>query len=139
MSGGYLFDASAVVDVVIGPRPIGLVFDAVLLDLTVYEAANAIWKTGLAQDRLPDEQLTDAVDILSRLEQEVSLAPVSTLDLEQTMGVARDTELTYYDAVYLATATRESLSLVTEDEALREAALECGLTAPRLAELAANG
>ncbi|ELY93356.1 PilT protein domain-containing protein [Natrialba hulunbeirensis JCM 10989] len=40
---------------------ISILFDEYLLDLTMYEAGNALWKTGLAHDNLTDSELETAV------------------------------------------------------------------------------
>ncbi|ADD04478.1 homolog to endonuclease VapC [Natrialba magadii ATCC 43099] len=124
----YLFDASSVVELLIGERgvnvDISILFDEYLLDLTMYEAANALWKTGLAHDNLTESELEDAVTILSRLGTEVRLETVSNETLTSTMDVAQSNGLTFYDAAYLATAERTDLTLVTEDSALRTAARE---------------
>jgi predicted nucleic acid-binding protein len=127
MSGSRLFDASSLVDILLGDVDIGVVFDEVVLDLTMYETANALWKIGLAHDQLTDAELNDAVSILSRLEQEIILKNATKRELENTMRVARQNGLTFYHASYLATAKRESLTLVTEDGALRAVALEHGI------------
>lgn len=124
MSGSRLFDASSLVDILLGDVDIGVMFDEVVLDLTMYEAANALWKIGFAHDQLTDAELNDAVSILSRLEQEVILENATEREFVNTMQVARKNGLTFYDASYLATAKREGLTLVTEDGALRDAALE---------------
>lgn len=125
-AGSRLFDASSVVDLVLGEGGsdvgIDVVFDEHVLDLTTYEAANAIWGIGVADDRLTDAQIADALEILRRLGREVRIETATGDELEGTMAVARDTGLTFYDAAYLATAERKDLTLVTEDESLAEAA-----------------
>lgn len=127
MSATYLFDASSVVDLVLGNGgeriDISVAFDESLLDLTMYEAANAVWKIGVAHDDLSDEDLDAAVGVLEGLHREVSIVSVAG-DVEGTMRVARDDGLTFYDAAYLATAEWDGLTLVTEDGALRDAALD---------------
>ena len=127
MSHSRLFDASSLVDILLGDSDISIVFDEAVLDLTVYEAANALWKIGVAHDRLTDDELHDAVAILGRLEQEVRVESATGDELKRTIQVAQDNGLTVYDASYLATAERENLAVVTEDGALRDAALECGV------------
>lgn len=128
VAGSRLFDASSVVDVVLGEGgadvDIGVVFDEHLLDLTTYEAANAIWSIGVADGRLTDAQIADALEILRRLGREVRIETATGDELERTMDVAQDTGFTFYDAAYLATAEREDLTLVTEDGSLAEAAAD---------------
>lgn len=128
MSASYVFDASSVVDVVLGRGgasvEIDVLFDEYWLDLTRYEAANAVWKIGVARDELRDSAIEEAIDILDRLEREMEFAVATG---SETMDVARANGLTFYDASYLAVAQREELTLVTEDGPLGDAADDQGV------------
>ena len=128
MSSPYLFDASSVVDIILGRGAtdigIDVLFDEYWLDLTRYEAANAIWKIGFARDEVRDSEIDTAVDILDRLEHEMELESGTATS---TMTVARENGLTCYDASYLAVAQREDFTLVSEDSALRDAAATRGV------------
>ncbi len=130
MSASYLFDASSVVEVILGNGDaeveIDVSFDECWLDLTRYEAANAIWKIGLARDELSDSTVSDAIDILDRLEDEMNEMRTTG---STTMDIARETGLTFYDASYLAVARRADLTLVTENGALRGAAGDIDVSA----------
>lgn len=132
MANRRLFDASALVDVILGERgetvSIGVVFNEVLLDLTRYEAANALWKIAVARDLLSDDELQDAIDILKRLDHEVRFESATGTELDRTMQIARRDGLTFYDASYLSIAERDDLSLITEDSALRDAAIRQGIS-----------
>lgn len=129
MSTSYLFDASSVVDIVLGQGgvdiEIDVFFDEHWLDLTRYEAANAVWKIGIAQDELSDSEIDKTIDILDRLEHEMTL---ETGTGPFTMEVARENGLTFYDASYLAVAQQEDLTLVTEDGPLSDAAEDQGVS-----------
>lgn len=122
----YLFDASSVVDMLIGESgsdlDVRILFDEYMLDLTMYEVANSLWKIGMVNDNLTDDELEDAIDILDRLGTEMRLSTVINENLPPTMDVAQANGLTFYDAAYLATAERNDLTLVTEDSALRDSA-----------------
>ncbi len=137
MSSPYLFDASSVVDLVLGRGgagvEIGVLFDEYWLDLTRYEAANAIWRIGLAQDDLRDSKIDTAIDILDRLEHEMDIVSATG---SATMNVARESGLTFYDASYLAVARRDDFTLVTEDGALRNAADDHGVSTAQIRTVA---
>ena len=68
MSQIYLFDASSVVELLLSDHDISLAFDEVALDLTFYEAANALWKLGVAQDQFTEAELNTAIELLARLD-----------------------------------------------------------------------
>ena len=122
MSDSLLFDASSLVELLLGDDDIAVAFDERMLDLTVYEAANALWKLGVARDQLAESELDTAVDVLERLEAELRVKNVTGSGLTDTVAVAREHGLTVYDAAYLVAAERHQLTVVTEDSALRDAA-----------------
>lgn len=133
MAGDRLFDASSVIDVLLGEEgTITHLFDEYTLELTRYEAGNALWKIDAARDDLPDDELREATALLDRVLEEMVLA--DTTDGTRTMGVALEEGLTFYDASYLAVAERESLALVTEDGALGEAAAGRGIATESVRE-----
>jgi predicted nucleic acid-binding protein len=138
-----LFDASALVDLVLDIAPSGVSIEVVyghnILDLTMYEAGNALWKTGIANDALTDDELEEAVGILGRLNREVTFERVTETGLPSTMGTARETGTTFYDASYLTVAERNDLALITEDRPQRQAATQQGVTVHSLADLAGGG
>ena len=140
MAEAYLFDASALVDLVLGLGPpsveVDAVFDECLLDLTPYEAGNALWKIRFANDAITDRDLDDALDVLERLTREVSFENATGVELRSTMETARKTGCTIYDSSYLAVAEREDLMLVSEDGPQRNAAQDAGVPARTLADLA---
>ena len=143
MAKDRLFDASALVDLVLDIAPDGVNIEVVyghhVLDLTMYEASNALWKTGVANDALTDDELREAVGILNRLHREVTFERATETGLRPTMRTARETGTTFYDASYLTVAERNDLALITEDRPQRQAATQQGVTVRSLAELAGDG
>ena len=140
MTEAYLFDASALVDLVLslGPPSVGIdvVFDEYLLDLTPYEAGNALWKVRFANDAITDRDLDDALDVLERLDREISFESATESELRSTMAMARKTGCTFYDASYLMVADREDLMLVSENGPQRNAAQDADVPVRTLADLA---
>lgn len=128
MAAGKLFDASAVVDVLLGESGASVspavLFDEHVLDLTIYEAGNTLRKIGVARDELSEETLRDAMELLAALPRELSLETARAPGLGDVSEIAREEGVTFYDAAYLAVATERALVLVTEDVALGEAAGE---------------
>jgi predicted nucleic acid-binding protein len=130
MGNAYLFDASSLVELLLNRDAIDVAFDERILDLTIYEAANALWKLGVARDQLTDAELNTALSVLERLENELQIENATGRTLTETVTVAEEHGLTVYDAAYLGTADRHQLIVVTEDSALRDAAetREIGVT-----------
>jgi predicted nucleic acid-binding protein len=136
-----LFDANAVVDVLLGEVGIGMdvsqavLFDESILDLTIYEATNALWKLGVALDELTDDDLHAAVALVGSLPQDTCVETVSGTELTEVVETAQDEGLTVYDAAYLFTARREGVTLVTDDGGLHDAAATNGVSVATVADL----
>lgn len=126
MAGDRLFDASSVVELLIGNSgdgvPAAVLFDEHTLDLTFYEAGNALWKLAVARDELSDASLQDAMALLASLQREAVVETIIGPGFADVSQTAQNEGLTFYDAAYLHVARRESLTLITEDSALRNAA-----------------
>jgi predicted nucleic acid-binding protein len=70
--------------------------------------------------RFPDRHLVEASRALDRAA--ILTVPLTGDFLERTVGIARDRELSIYDASYLALAALADCPLYTADEALLETA-----------------
>jgi predicted nucleic acid-binding protein len=98
-----------------------------ILDLTLYELGNIIWK----ETRDSAEAKTHA----QALEKLLSITKIHRITTQALPDIARNTvkhSLTFYDAAYLTAAQTTADSLITEDNELLEAATETGLTATNL-------
>ena len=138
MVDARLFDASSVVELLIGESgdevPVEALFDEHTLDLTFYEAGNALWKLAVARDDLTDTSLQDAMALLASLQREVVVETVIGPGFADVSQAAQDEGLTFYDAAYLHVARRNSLELITEDSALQDAARQ-SVSVGRVADL----
>lgn len=117
-------DASSLLSLVLeeGGDGVELVFDQTVLDLTVYEAGNAIWRSTVLQDRISRDEADDLVGLLDDLLEQVTVADVGSLPLDRVLDVAAATELTFYDAAYVVVAEETGQELWTEDGELAGAA-----------------
>lgn len=138
MVDARLFDASSVVELLIGESgdevPVEALFDEHTLDLTFYEAGNALWKLAVARDDLADTNLQDAMALLASLQREAVVETVIGPGFADVSQAAQDEGLTFYDAAYLHVAQRNSLELITEDSALQDAARQ-SVSVGRVADL----
>ncbi len=112
-----VFDASSLVAVLLDDDtpPISVLFDGHVLDLTFYEAGNVLWKIHALQERTTPKEHTELVSLLSDLRHELVVHDLEEIGLEAVMDIATTTELTFYDAGYLACAEVLGTTLVTED------------------------
>lgn len=129
-SQGYLLDASALIEFILRNAFINRLGDKVLhvLDLTIYESFNALWKLVRRGILTIDEMLILArrvADIIGFMYIE-SIDPLEALNV---LEIALKENLTVYDASYLYIAKRMQLILVTEDEELMDRAKKLSIKA----------
>ena len=120
-----LFDASAILTL-IGDRPDEASDElegAYILDLTPYEVGNAIWKIHRLLHKADESTLLNAVDNAQSILSNMAVLPLGGLDeMTPIIKIEYDRSLTFYDSAYLHTAKKMSLTLMTEDERLLDAA-----------------
>lgn len=119
-----VFDASSVAAVLLDDDAPELpaLFDGHVLDLTVYEVGNVLWKIHALQERTTAEEHAELVSLTADLQRELVVHDVEEIDFETVLDVATTTGLTVYDAGYLACAEHLGTELVTEDRELRQVA-----------------
>lgn len=95
-----------------------------ILDLTLYEVGNSLWKLVALQNTL---ELGDAEDILYVLEslterRAIRVVEFRGLDMQRILQLAVSEGLTFYNASYVVASETVKATLVTEDVELREKA-----------------
>jgi predicted nucleic acid-binding protein len=106
-------------------------------DLAIYEACNGLWKLATL---LKTIKLEDATRIASLLHELTAKNVIQTLcftsiDLPNTLTIASDLKLTFYDASYIAAAQKTKATLVTEDQKLRKIAAGNSVTTMSFSQL----
>ena len=120
-----LFDASALLNIIraLGAEALKYIFNGYILDLTLYEVGNALWKEATLLKRISfDEALT----LLRLVESAVNKAMivVTPHDKSLALRLAHELNITYYDSSYIVSASELDVILVTDDRKLRERILE---------------
>jgi len=112
----FLLDASAIYSLLteLGHRVFDFIDIFVVLDLTLYEIGNAIWKN------YKRGKVVDIGVVVKVFEELLSLLKRVNIDseIEGVMRIAVENNLTFYDASYLYIAKKYGLKLVTEDREL---------------------
>lgn len=118
-----LFDASAILNVVRNKdsQSIGILNKQYVLDLTIYEISNAIWRISYREKKITQEQSSTLFDSILLLMQHMKVVGINGLE-KHVQELAMKEELTAYDASYLALAEKSGLVLVTDDRELERAA-----------------
>lgn len=96
-----------------------------ILDLTLYEIGNTIWKINKLYKKGDRNTVLESIEQAYYL---TSLMNIHVIENRQMyisiMENAFQYNLTYYDAAYLAAAQRHKLALVTEDKKLAKATVK---------------
>lgn len=118
-----LFDASSLLNVVRtqDSRSIGILNKQYILDLTVYEVLNAIWKLSYREKKITQEQSSALLDSILLLMQRMNVVGIKGLE-KRMHELATKEGLTAYDSSYLTLAEKLDLVLVTDDRELERAA-----------------
>ena len=91
-----------------------------ILDLTIYEAANVVWKEHYLLNKISMDTAAKFIEVLSKIFEVIDVLSVKGLESE-VFNIAVKHGLTIYDASYVTVAMRKKLTLVTDDKELRKA------------------
>ena len=117
----YLIDASSLVKALKETKLVPLGGQA-LQWLTVYEILNALWKEAYLLRRLSPEEVAYLASIFTGTIKAMTILEPKGLE-HDILQIAVSRRVTAYDASYIALARKHGLTLVTEDEKLRQAAM----------------
>lgn len=113
----YLFDASSLLNLIKRGVVRQLLLHGSILDLTVYESMNAVWKEHLLLkriDREVAERLACVINSISHIMGRLSITGYERAVLD----TAIEEGITVYDASYICMAREKGLTLVTDDHEL---------------------
>ncbi len=120
---GRLFDTSALLNIMIknGSRVPKLLRSQSILDLTMYEAGNVMWKLAYLQKRITPQQACKILESFLLLKQNMRVLGTDGME-EKIKNLSLDTGLTFYDSAYVVAAEQAGLVLVTDDDSLAKPA-----------------
>ena len=125
-----LFDASAIILLIKRhPDTASTTLEGeYILNLTPYEVGNALYRINKLIDKTGETASLDAIEMAHSLLTLMEVLELEGLvDLRQTMAIAYEKNLSFYDSAYIQVAKRMGLILVTEDKRLLHVAEEAGL------------
>jgi predicted nucleic acid-binding protein len=113
----FTFDSSSIFDAIVRGR-IRILVGGYTLDLARYELGNILWKRRMLIRDLGDDEYKRLVGIVKRV---LGLMEVVSLDCREDdiAELARNLDLTFYDASYVFLAKSRGVPLVTEDNIVR--------------------
>jgi len=119
MTARYLLDASALYPLALSLRGKLLNYSDLMavLDLTVYEVGNAVWKE-CKRGRIRDPRALAVA--FAELFSNVETVKLESRAIAEVLELALAEEITFYDAAYLYAARKLGMKLVTEDSDLKK-------------------
>lgn len=120
MSPKYVFDASSIIASIIRRRA-DLVMENYTIELAGYEIGNYLWKETYLTKSISDDELSVLEGIFLKVLERMNVVKGWPPHAE-TVRLAGELDLSYYDAAYIRRAKELGLALVTEDKRLREGA-----------------
>jgi predicted nucleic acid-binding protein len=133
---GFVLDASAIGALLERMKDKGLIYfkGSFILDLTLYELGNIIWKACSLRRVISEEEALEGAKDLAKVLELARRVQLKEEDVEEVMRLALSLGLTFYDASYLYLAKSKDYVLVTEDEDLLKQAATAGVRAIRVEE-----
>jgi len=119
-----IFDASAIINIIIrkGPESLKLTKGQNILDLTIYEVGNSIWRLTYLDRKITNAQACSLLDSFLRLTQQMQILRIDDIEKEHAKEISLKEGLTFYDSAYLVLAKDKNSMLVTDDATLRRVA-----------------
>ena len=122
----YVLDASVYAPLILqyGARLIGMLMkvEVATLDLAVYETCNVFWKQHVKVRRISRDEAMVACRVSKALTRYVTVYKVIDLDVEETIKIAIDNNITFYDASYITLARELGAPIATEDKDVKNVA-----------------
>jgi len=122
----YVLDASVYAPLILqyGARLIGMLrkVEVATLDLAVYETCNVFWKQHVKIRRISRGEAMVACRVSKALTRYVTVYKVIDLDVEETIKIAIDNNITFYDASYITLARELGAPIATEDKDIKNVA-----------------
>lgn len=122
---GKLFDASALINIMIGKGSEALkaLSGQNMLDLTIYEVGNSIWRLTYLEKKITNDQACIFLDSFLLLLQHMKVLTIDGME-KSVKEFSIEKGLTFYDASYLVVSKTHDLVLVTDDKTLSKVALK---------------
>jgi len=119
-----IFDASAIINIIIrkGSESLKLTKGQKILDLTIYEVGNSIWRLTYLDRKITNVQACSLLDSFLRLTQQMQILRIDDIEKEHAKEISLKEGLTFYDSAYLVLAKDKNSMLVTDDATLRRVA-----------------
>ncbi len=127
----FLFDASAFVNLIVsrGDGSLEALKTQRMLDLTLYETGNSLWKLE-AIGRLGPRDAASLMEVAAKVSEHMTVIRPSAADFSPILATALEERASFYDSSYVHLAGKHGLELVTDDARLAKLASKYVKTRP---------
>jgi predicted nucleic acid-binding protein len=127
MTNDLLLDANSLLLLVRSDQEWGtvkfpIIESSKILDLTIYEVGNGIWKESELIRSLSPAETENLATNISVVLSNLAKSFVTPAEFNQVLTIAGAERITFYDSSYIYVAKRDKMTLVTEDQSLSKAA-----------------
>lgn len=125
-----LYDTSALLNLLLnkGSKSLSILSGQAVLDLTMYELGNSIWKISYLQNKITKTEACSLLDVCLKVRSSMKVLNIKGIE-ETVKELSSNLGQSFYDSAYLAVAKKHNLDLVTDDKKLLKTALNCKIKA----------
>jgi predicted nucleic acid-binding protein len=95
-----------------------IIEDSKILDLTLYELGNGVWKESELIKSLNVDEIDNLANSMSLVLGSLEKLSVTPSEFSRVLTIAKSERKTFYDSSYIYVAKREKMTFVTEDQRL---------------------
>ncbi|RLG73744.1 MAG: hypothetical protein DRO23_08310 [Thermoprotei archaeon] len=106
-----------------------------ILDLTIYEVCNVFWKQHVKFHRISREEAKIACKTSKNLARYLTLYSIRDIDAEETIEIAIENNITFYDASYITLAKNLKTPIASEDKDILNTAPKYNIKTIKLNQL----
>lgn len=107
-----------------GSKSLSILSEQAILDLTIYEMGNSIWKLSHLQKKITKVEACTLLDICTKIIYSMKILNIKKIE-KDVKELSIDIGQSFYDSAYLTLAKRSGLVLVTDDRKLQKKAQAC--------------
>ncbi len=121
-----LYDTSALLNLMLnkGSRSLSILSEQAVLDLTMYELGNSVWKLSYLQKKITKNEACTLLHASLKTISNMTILNIKDLE-DDVKELAIKVGQSFYDSSYLTLAKKYNLELVTDDKKLQKKALSC--------------
>lgn len=119
-----LYDTSAFLNLLLnkGSKSLSVLQEQAVLDLTVYELGNSIWKLSHLQKKIAKAEACTLLDACLNVISNMKILNIDDME-DDVKELSINVGQSFYDSSYLALAKKHNLELVTDDKKLQKTAI----------------